>query len=120
MTEPDVSDLLTVQQAIAVLDSVEVSPRSVRVPLSDARGLILAEDLAADRAYPPFDKSLMDGYAVRAADVATTPVTLRVVGEVAAGQSAGRAVGAGEAMAIMTGAPIPAGADGVVPVEDTA
>lgn len=120
MTEPDVSDLLTVQQAIAVLDSVAASPRRVRVPLSAGRGRVLAEDLAADRDYPPFDKSLMDGYAVRAADVAGAPVALRVVGEVAAGQRADRAIGAGEAMAIMTGAPIPGGADGVVPVEDTA
>jgi molybdopterin molybdotransferase len=120
MSEPDVSDLLTVQEAIAVLDGVAVSPRVVRVPLAGARGLYLAEDLAADRDYPPFDKSLMDGYAVRAADVAMTPATLRVVGEVAAGQRAERPLNAGEAMAIMTGAPIPSGADGVVPVEDTA
>jgi molybdopterin molybdotransferase len=117
--EPDVSELLTVQQAIAVLDGVEVTPRRVRVPLAEARGLYLAEDLIADRDYPPFDKSLMDGYAVRAADVAGGPVELRVVGEVAAGQAAGRGLGAGEAIAIMTGAPIPPGADGVVPVEET-
>src|SRR6187551_3267596 len=108
MSEPDVSDLLTVQQAIAVLDSVEVAPRVVGVPLAGAQGLRLAEDLAADRDYPPFDKSLMDGFAVRAADVAHAPVEFRVVGEVAAGQ----------VVAIMTGAPLPPGADGVVPVED--
>jgi len=118
--EPDVSDLLTVQQAIAVLDGVEVAPRRVRVALAHAQGLYLAEDLVADRDYPPFDKSLMDGYAVRAADVAGGAVELRVVGEVAAGQAAGRGLGAGEAIAIMTGAPVPPGADGVVPVEETA
>jgi molybdopterin molybdotransferase len=117
--EPDVSDLLTVQQAIAVLDGAEVTPRRVRVPLAEARGLFLAEELIADRDYPPFDKSLMDGYAVRAAEVAAGPVELRVEGEVAAGQAASRALGAGEAIAIMTGAPIPPGADGVVPVEET-
>jgi molybdopterin molybdotransferase len=120
MSEPDVSDLLTVQQAIAVLDAVAVTPRVEAVPLTGARGMVLAEDLVADRDYPPFDKSLMDGYAVRAGDVARTPVALRVVGEVAAGQEAARALGAGEAYAIMTGAPIPPGAEGVVPVEDTA
>jgi molybdopterin molybdotransferase len=88
--------------------------------LDAVQGFYLAEDLVADRDYPPFDKSLMDGYAVRAVDVAGGPVELRVVGEVAAGQAAGRALGAGEAIAIMTGAPIPPGADGVVPVEETA
>src|SRR4051812_40702999 len=62
MGEPDVSDLLTVQQAIRILDGVEVSSRVVHVPLHEAQGLFLAQDLVADRDYPPFDKSLMDGY----------------------------------------------------------
>jgi molybdopterin molybdotransferase len=119
MSEPDVSQLMSVTQAIAVIDGVEVTPRIVRLPLAAARGLYLAQDVSADRDYPPFDKSLMDGYAVRAADVAAAPVTLRWAGEVAAGAQAARALGAGEAMAIMTGAPIPAGADGVVPIEET-
>src|SRR5438874_13691848 len=116
MSEPDVSDRLTVQQALVILDAVPVAPRTVRLPLAEARGLYLAQDLAADRDYPPFDKSLMDGYAVRAADVATGPAQLRLSGEVAAGAQAGRPLAAGEAIAIMTGAPIPAGADGVVPI----
>jgi molybdopterin molybdotransferase len=121
MSEPDVSDLLTVQQAIEILDSVPVSPRVERVALSQAHGRYLADEIRSDRDYPPFDKSLMDGYTVRAADVATAPpVELRVVGEVAAGQQSARALQAGEAIAIMTGAPIPDGADGVVPIEDTA
>jgi molybdopterin molybdotransferase len=114
-----VSQLLSVSEAIALIDAVEVTPRIVRVPLGEARGLYLAQDLAADRDYPPFDKSLMDGYAVRAADVAAAPVTLRWAGEVAAGAQASRPLAPGEAMAIMTGAPIPAGADGVVPIEET-
>jgi molybdopterin molybdotransferase len=92
----------------------------VRVPLAEAQGLYLAEDLLADRDYPPFDKSLMDGYAVRASDVLATPVELRLVGEVAAGGQSSRVLAAGETMAIMTGAPIPPGTDGVVPIEDTA
>jgi molybdopterin molybdotransferase len=119
MSEPDVSDLLTVAQAIAVIDAADVSPRAVEVALAEADELVLAEDLVADRDYPPFDKSLMDGYAVRCADLtAKTQATLKVVGEVAAGQSAPRGLAPGEALAIMTGAPMPAGADGVVPVED--
>jgi molybdopterin molybdotransferase len=119
MSEPDVSDLLSVREAIGVIDSVEVQPQVVRVPLGEARGLCLAEDLVADRDYPPFDKSLMDGYAVRAADVAGGAVELRFAGEVAAGGVAAKNLEQGEAIAIMTGAPIPAGADGVVPVEET-
>ncbi|MDB5356529.1 MAG: molybdenum cofactor synthesis domain protein [Phycisphaerales bacterium] len=118
MNEPDVSGLLTVQQAIGVIDAVAVSPRIVRVPLGEAAGLRLAERIVADRDFPPFDKSLMDGYAVWVADVAQPPVELRVVGEIAAGKWPGRGIGAGETMAIMTGAPMPQGADGVVPVED--
>ncbi|HYE18948.1 MAG TPA: gephyrin-like molybdotransferase Glp [Tepidisphaeraceae bacterium] len=118
MSEPDVSALLTVAQAIEILDRTVVGPRVVEVRLEDAVGLRLAEELRADRDYPPFDKSLMDGYAVRAADVGTGGVELRLVGEVAAGVSPVRAVGAGECVAIMTGAPLPAGADGVVPVEE--
>ena len=119
MSEPDVSDLLTVAQAIAIIDATPVQPRIVEVPLGDADGLVLAQDIRADRDYPPFDKSLMDGYAVRCADVAQTPVELRVIGEIAAGTIAARGLAKGEAFAIMTGAPMPDGADGVVPVEDT-
>src|SRR5688572_16412285 len=118
MSEPDVSDLLTVAQAIAIIDSAAVSPRVVEMPLAAADGLVLAEDIRADRDYPPFDKSLMDGYAVRSVDVASTPVGLRVVGEIAAGQQADRGLAPGETMAVMTGAPMPIGADGVVPIED--
>jgi molybdopterin molybdotransferase len=119
MSEPDVSNLLTVAQAIAIIDSVHVAQSIERLSISEALGLFLAQDLVADRDYPPFDKSLMDGYAVRAADVAATPVELQLVGEVAAGGESSRMLGVGETMAIMTGAPLPAGADGVVPIEDT-
>src|SRR3989475_8228486 len=91
----------------------------VQTPLLDALGLVLAEDIAADRDVPPFRNSAMDGYAVRGDDVASAPVELRVVGEVAAGGFPDREVGPGEAMRIMTGAPMPDGADTVVRVEDT-
>jgi len=114
-----VSDLLTVAQAIAVIDGVAVAPRVFDAALSDTDGLVLAEDVLADRDYPPFDKSLMDGYAVRCADLTAKPAaTLRVVGEIAAGSVAARGLAPGETFAIMTGAPMPGGADGVVPVED--
>jgi molybdopterin molybdotransferase len=119
MSEPDVSDLLTVGQAIDILDSVEVRQASVRVPLSQAQGLCLAQDVLADRDYPPFEKSLMDGYAVRSADVQSVPAELRLVGEIAAGRESSLALEAGQTMAIMTGAPIPLGADAVIPIEDT-
>src|SRR5258707_11612137 len=89
------------------------------VELLDALGLTLAEDIVADRDVPPFRNSAMDGYAVRASDVATAPAKLRVTGEIAAGVTPKGAVGAGEAMRIMTGAPMPDGADTVVRVEDT-
>jgi molybdopterin molybdotransferase len=119
MSEPDVSQLLSVAEAIAIIDAVEVTPRVVEVPLDRADGFRLAREIVADRDYPPFDKSLMDGYAVRCADVATTPVELRVAGEIPAGSEAARGLAPQEAIAIMTGAPLPDGADGVVPVEDT-
>ncbi|HEY6203251.1 MAG TPA: gephyrin-like molybdotransferase Glp [Candidatus Limnocylindria bacterium] len=89
------------------------------VGLLDALGGVLTEDATADRDVPPFRNSAMDGYAVRGADVMRDGVSLRVVGAVAAGSMPERAVGAGEAMRIMTGAPMPDGADTVVRVEDT-
>lgn len=118
MPEPDVSQLITVSQAIAAIDAVPVTPRTLRVPLVDAAGHRLAHDVVADRDYPPFHKSLMDGYAVRAADVVRTPAELKVVERLAAGRLANHSVGPGESIAIMTGAPMPQGAEGVVPVED--
>jgi len=91
----------------------------VSVALLDALGATLAEDAVADRDVPPFRNSAMDGYAVIAADVASAPATLRVVGEIAAGGMPTRPIVRGEAMRIMTGAPMPDGADTVVRVEDT-
>ncbi|TMC71962.1 MAG: molybdopterin molybdotransferase MoeA [Chloroflexi bacterium] len=101
-----------------ILAGVPALP-SVDVPLLDSLGLVLAEDIAADRDVPPFRNSAMDGYAVRGDDVASAPARLRVVGEIAAGSFPDRSVGPGEAMRIMTGAPMPDGADTVVRVEDT-
>lgn len=92
-------------------------------PLSEALGLVLAADVVARLDLPGFDNSAMDGYAVHAADVArasdATPVRLPVVADLAAGDAAERPLRAGEAIRIMTGAPLPEGADAVVKVEDT-
>ncbi len=93
--------------------------RTVEVDLADAAGLVLAEPVVAAEDVPPFANSAVDGYAVRAADVAGAPVLLQVVGEVAAGAHTDRVVGPGEAIRIMTGAPMPAGADASVMVEET-
>ncbi len=93
------------------------------VPLLDAHGCVLAEDVTVPDALPPFDNSSMDGYAVRSADLAGAgadrPRPLEVIGDVAAGDGAPPTVGAGQAARIMTGAPLPPGADAVVPVEWT-
>jgi len=90
-----------------------------RVELKDACGRVLAEDVAAILTQPPFDASAMDGYAVRAADVAALPVTLRLAGRSAAGAGFRGKVGPGEAVRIFTGAPVPEGADLVVIQENT-
>ncbi|HET8620747.1 MAG TPA: gephyrin-like molybdotransferase Glp [Acidimicrobiales bacterium] len=111
--------MVSLDDALAhVLDRCEPLP-PVTVPAAGATGLVLAGDVVAAEAVPPFANTAMDGYAVRAADVAGAPVTLPVVGEVAAGHPAGRALGPGEAMRIFTGAPVPDGADAVVMVERT-
>lgn len=111
--------LMSADDALArILAGVPTLP-AVEVPILDALGLVLAEDVAADRDVPPFRNSAMDGYAVRGEDVASAPAELRVVGEIAAGGFPDRAVGPGEAMRIMTGAHMPYGADTVVRVEDT-
>jgi len=95
----------------------------IDVPLADAGGKVLALDARSRLDIPLFDNSAMDGYAVRHADVAAAsaanPVTLRVVGEVAAGSADDPAIDADEAVHIMTGAPLPSAADAVVPIEHT-
>jgi molybdopterin molybdotransferase len=90
-----------------------------QVAVSEAVGRVLAEDVEARRTQPPWDVSAMDGYAVRAADVAAAPARLRVVGSVPAGQAYAGTVGRGEAVRIFTGAPLPKGADAIVIQEDT-
>jgi molybdopterin molybdotransferase len=111
--------LLSVAEALArVTDGLDPLEAEC-VPLADALGRVLAEDLAARLTQPPFDASAMDGYAVRAADMAALPARLTVIGEAAAGSGFGGNVGAGEAVRIFTGAPVPKGADTIVVQEDT-
>lgn len=98
----------------------EVSPLGPEtVSLWEARGRVLAEDVLAPEAVPPFPNSAMDGFAVRSGDTAHPGAVLEVVGELAAGAITEVEVGPGQALKIMTGAPMPAGADAVVRVEDT-
>jgi molybdopterin molybdotransferase len=87
--------------------------------LLDAVGRVLAEPIHADRDYPPFPRATRDGYAVRAADLDNVPATLEIVGEVRAGGAENLSISAGQAVAIMTGAAVPTGADAVVMVEHT-
>ena len=102
----------------AVLASVEPLPVE-RIGVREVHGLVLAEDIVATHDVPPFPNSAMDGYAVRGGDVAAAPVTLAVIGEVRAGAMPDATVAPGTAIKIMTGAPMPDGADTVVKVEDT-
>ncbi len=111
--------LLSIAEALArVLEHAAPLPAE-EVPLSDAAGLVLAYPLAARRTQPPADVSAMDGYAVRAADVANAPARLKIIGEVAAGRPFAQQVGPGEAARIFTGGVVPAGADTVVIQEHT-
>lgn len=115
--------MLSFEEALAVVrEKIEArrpSPPIETVPLGSALGRILAEDLAADRDYPPFPRSTRDGFAVRAEDVAQVPASLDIVGLARAGHPFTGAVAPGSAVEIMTGAPLPEGTDAVVMVEHT-
>jgi molybdenum cofactor synthesis domain-containing protein len=112
--------VITIQAARETVLTVAGGPdRSERVPVTQAVGRVLARGVCADGDLPPFDRVMMDGYAVRAAETAPAPARLSVTGEVAAGDVGDRPLARGEAHAIMTGAPLPPGADAVVPVEWT-
>lgn len=106
--------LLRAEEALQrLLAGVErVDPETV--PISEAAGRVLFEPLAALRTQPPFDASAMDGYAVRAADVANVPAKLTIVGQAAAGRRYQGRVGPGQAVRIFTGAPVPDGADAIL------
>src|SRR5438309_5302130 len=111
---------MPVAEALArVLADAQLLPAEA-TPLSEAHGRVLAADVAALRAQPPADVSAMDGYAVRAADVAAVPARLKVVGEVAAGHPFSGSIGPRQAARIFTGGILPPGADAIVIQENTA
>jgi molybdopterin molybdotransferase len=111
--------LLSVADALTLVLAEAAPLPAEQAPLTEACGRVLARDLAALRTQPPADISAMDGYAVRAADVATAPAQLAVIGEVAAGRPFDREIGAGQAARIFTGGVMPRGADAVVIQEVT-
>ncbi len=116
-------EYLTVEEALsAVLAGVSVLGEEI-VPLPEALGRVLTSAVSAQDSLPPFANSSMDGYALRAADIVDAtmdePTSLRVVADIAAGSPPTEAVTVGTAARIMTGAPLPEGADAVIPVEDT-
>ncbi|MEX1059755.1 MAG: gephyrin-like molybdotransferase Glp [Methyloceanibacter sp.] len=110
--------LLSVAEALARVTKGLAPLETERVAIGQATGRVLAEDLPARLTQPPFDASAMDGYAVRAEDVAALPATLRLIGQSAAGAGFRGSVARGEAVRIFTGAPVPYGADTVVIQED--
>jgi molybdopterin molybdotransferase len=110
--------MLTVQQALDAVSRETQPLAAVCVNLADALGLVTAEEAVADVDSPPFDKALMDGFAVRSADLASGEARLRIVEEIYAGMTPSKPVTVGSATRIMTGAPLPVGADAVVKIED--
>ena len=111
--------MIPISQAIQIVLQHAPKLASEEVALPEAVNRILAEDVVADTDLPPFDRAQMDGYAVRAADVSNTPAQLKIVGESAAGAGWHHEMSSGEAVRIMTGAPVPSGADAVQQVELT-
>ncbi len=118
--EPKLLSFTAARQVVEQYASTISPTQPEMLSLLDALGLVLAEELRADRDFPPFPRSTRDGYAVRSADVGTPPARLRCVAEIKAGattQQSDITIGPAEAVEIMTGAPVPAGADAVVMVE---
>jgi len=111
--------MISVAEAIQIVRQQTQTLETERVELPNALGRVLAQEIVADSDLPPFDRSQMDGYAVQAADTTNAPVSLRIVGESAAGKGWHQRMNSGEAVRIMTGAPVPEGADSVQQVELT-
>ena len=112
-------DMLSVAEALAIVTAGVSLVSTEQVPLPAALGRVLAEDVAARLSHPPADVSAMDGYAVRAEDVAEVPVRLKQTGESAAGSGFDGAISAGEVVRIFTGAPLPRGANTIIIQEVT-
>lgn len=111
--------MIPVANAIQIVKDQTRALQPERLELANALGRHLAEAIIADTDLPPFDRSQMDGYAVRSLDTSTAPVKLKIAGESAAGRGWHNELKAGEAVRIMTGAPVPTGADSVQQVELT-
>ncbi|MBN2108494.1 MAG: molybdopterin molybdotransferase MoeA [Deltaproteobacteria bacterium] len=115
--------MITVEKALETILAHISALGTERVDIRSSRGRVLSEDIVSSLTIPPLDNSSMDGYAVRAADVAGAapghPITLTVTGDLPAGYIATRALGEGQALRIMTGAPLPEGADTVIMRENT-
>src|SRR5678815_5061723 len=111
--------MISVAEAIQIVIDETQPLRVEEVLLDQALHKVLAKDVVADLDMPPFDRAQMDGYAVRAEDVTTAPICLKIVGESIAGKGWHNEMSAGQAVRIMTGAPVPQGADSVQQVELT-
>lgn len=111
--------MIAISNALKIIERETRSLGSEKILLADGVGFVLAQDIIADTDLPPFDRSQMDGYAVVAADTLGAPVSLKIVGESAAGRGWRGEIKQGEAVRIMTGASVPAGADAVQRVELT-
>lgn len=111
--------MISVAEALRIVKEQTLLLSVEQIALANAVGRVLAEDVTADSDLPPFDRAQMDGYAVRGADTTEVPASLRIAGEAAAGRGWSGVVGVGEAVRIMTGAPVPAGADAVQQLEVT-
>jgi molybdopterin molybdotransferase len=111
--------LISVEQALARITGALTPVGSEWVSIAQAHGRVLAQAVASNRTQPPFAVSAMDGYAVRASDVATVPAKLHVIGQAPAGGAFGGALGPGQAVRIFTGGPVPDGADTIVIQENT-
>ena len=114
--------VVPLEKALEVIDSLPLEPKVERVPLGEALGRVLAEDITSPIDVPPFDRATVDGYAVRAEDTfmasESEPVRLKVVGEINAGDVPELELKPGESVYISTGAPLPKGADAVIQFED--
>ncbi|ACU98236.1 molybdotransferase-like divisome protein Glp [Saccharomonospora viridis] len=116
------AQLRSVEDHLSLLLKAAVRPRPVRVAISEAQGLLCAEEVVAEQALPGFDQAAVDGYAVRSVDIRTAneePVEMPVVGEIPAGSRQPRRLQPGQAVRVNTGAPLPTLADAVVPISDT-
>ncbi len=111
--------MIPVKKAFRIIERESMPLGTERIDIDESIGRILAENIIADSDLPPFDRSQMDGYAVKAIDTRTTPVTLEIVGESAAGRGWHHKLKKGEAVRIMTGAPVPQGSDAVQKIELT-